>query len=54
MFYMFFAGWFVRAAIESFTEERYGLGVFYLILGVFELCSCWFENKKVDDDGGWV
>ena len=53
MFYMFFAGWFIRAAIEALTEERYGLGIFYLIIGVLDLCSCWLENKE-NDDGGWI
>ena len=53
MFYMFFAGWFVRAAIEALTEERYGLGIFYLIVGVADLFLCWSENKE-NDDGGWI
>lgn len=54
MFYMFFAGWFVRAAIEALSSERYGLGIFYLIIGVLDLCICWSENKEVTDDGGWI
>ncbi len=51
---MFFAGYFVRAAIENFVEERYGMGIFFLVIGVMDLIACWLGEKKPKDDGGWI
>ena len=51
---MFFAGYFIRAAIEYFVEERYGMGIFFLVISVMDLIACWLKEKKSKDDRGWI
>ena len=51
---MFFAGYFIRAAIEYFVEERYGMAIFFLVISVMDLIACWLGQKKLKDNGGWI
>ena len=55
---MFFVGYFIRAAIEYFVEERYGMGIFFLVISVMDLIAyliaCWRKQEKEKNDGGWI
>lgn len=54
MFNMFFAGYFIRAAIENLIGGRYGTGIFFLAIGVINLIICWVEKETSKNDGGWI